>query len=99
MVRSFSNLLINNSAGLLQLIAVMGISISIISSLMALFFFLKKVIVGINVTGWTSLMIAVTVLGGLILFSIGVVGEYLIRIINGVERKPPFIIRKKRNGN
>jgi len=99
MLRSFSNLVINNSAGLLQLIAGMGIAISIISSLLALYFFLKKLIIGINVTGWTSLMIAVTVLGGLILFSIGVVGEYLIRIINGVERKPAFIIRKKKNGN
>jgi len=38
-------------------------------------------------------MITLIFFGGAQLFSIGIIGEYLIRIIGSVEEKPPFIVR------
>lgn len=99
MIRTFSHLLINNSSFLLQKIAFLGISISVLSFLLALYFLVKKLTVGTNVEGWASLVVINLFMGGLILFSIGIVGEYLIRIINGVERKPSYVLRKKINAS
>jgi glycosyltransferase involved in cell wall biosynthesis len=98
MYRTFSNMLFNNSSLLLQLIAIAGIGISFISFGFGCYFLYKKIFIGIGVPGWASLMIMLLFIGGLILFSIGVVGEYLIRIINGIENKPAFFIRRKIEG-
>jgi glycosyltransferase involved in cell wall biosynthesis len=95
MYKTFSNLLFNNSSFLLQIIATTGISISLLSFLAGLFYLIKKLTVGIAVPGWTSLMIVTLFIGGLILFSIGVLGEYLIRIINAIENRPAYLVRKK----
>jgi glycosyltransferase involved in cell wall biosynthesis len=95
MYRTFSNMLFNNSSFLLQLVAVLGLSISLLSFIFGGYFLVKKVAVGIAVPGWASLMVVLLFIGGLILFSLGVVGEYLIRIINGIEKKPAYLIRKK----
>lgn len=95
MLQLFSNLMINNSSFLLKQIGRMGISISIISFLTGLFFILKKVVWGIDATGWASLMVTLLFIGGLILFSLGTIGEYLIRIISGVEAKPTYIVKEK----
>lgn len=93
MFRTFSNLLFNNSSFLLKSISAIGILISLPAFVIGLYFLLKKMTVGIPVPGYTSLMVVVSFLGGLILFSIGITGEYLVRIINGIEHKPPFIIK------
>jgi dolichol-phosphate mannosyltransferase/undecaprenyl-phosphate 4-deoxy-4-formamido-L-arabinose transferase len=95
MMQTFSNLLFNNSSFLLQIIATMGMSISFLSFSAGLFYLIKKVTVGIAVPGWTSLMMVTLFIGGLILFSIGVLGEYLIRIINAVENRPAYLVRKR----
>jgi hypothetical protein len=95
MYKTFSSLLFNNSSFLLQVIASTGISISFLSFLAAMFFLIKKLTVGIAVPGWTSLMMLTLFIGGLILFSVGVLGEYLIRIINAIENKPAYLVRKR----
>lgn len=94
-LKQFSNLLINNSSFLLRIIAYIGITISLLNFFLAIFFIFKKFFIGTFVSGWTSLIVIILFIGGLMLFSIGVVGEYLIRIIKGLEHQPPFIIRRK----
>jgi hypothetical protein len=54
----------------------------------------RKLEYGVAVRGWSSLMCAVLLLGGLILFALGVIGEYLIRIIESGERRPTFVVRR-----
>lgn len=95
MLKTFSNLLINNSSFLLQVVSVMGVTISILSFLLGIYLVIKNLTTGIGVPGWTSLIVVILVTNGLILFAIGIVGEYLIRIISGVENRPPYIIRKQ----
>ena len=50
---------------------------------------------GRAIPGWASLLFSLWFLGGLLLFSIGVVGEYIGKIYNEVKRRPRFIIEKK----
>jgi len=44
-------------------------------------------------SGWASLMVAVCVLQGISLFSIGIVGEYIGRVLLETKRRPLYIVR------
>lgn len=94
LTRLFSNLLINNSSLLLRFVGLVGGLTSFFSIISSGYFVGKKLLWGIPVTGWTSTIVLILFFGGAILFSIGIIGEYLIRIIRGVERKPSYIIRE-----
>ncbi len=45
-------------------------------------------------TGWPSVIASIWCVGGLILFSVGVVGIYLARVFDQVKNRPQFIVRK-----
>jgi glycosyltransferase involved in cell wall biosynthesis len=94
LLKLFSNLLVNNSSLLLQFIGGVGILSSIISLAAALYFIIQKVVYHTPVAGWTSVIVATLFLGGINLLSIGIIGEYLLRIIKGVEKKPAYLIRE-----
>jgi glycosyltransferase involved in cell wall biosynthesis len=88
-----SNLLINNSALLLRVVAAVGIGFASLSFLLAAYIIGRYVLIGTGVIGWTSLMTVTLLVGGVVLLSIGVVGEYLIRIIHGIEGRPDYFVR------
>lgn len=44
------------------------------------------------VKGWASLIISVTFLGGVQLLSIGIIGEYIARIISNVRQRPLYVV-------
>lgn len=93
LIRLFSNLLINNSSLLLRFVGIVGGIFSCLSIFSIIYFISKKIFFGISVPGWTSVIVLVLFFGGATLFSVGVIGEYLIRIIRGVEKKPSYFIR------
>ncbi|MBP6876203.1 MAG: glycosyltransferase family 2 protein [Candidatus Eisenbacteria bacterium] len=92
-LRLFSNLIINNSAFLLTVIGVLGTSLSAASLLLFLFYLCRRLFFGIGLSGWTSLMLAVLGIGGVLLFGVGVIGTYLVRIIQTSESRPSYVVR------
>lgn len=72
----------------------LGIVVSLISFMFAIFLVLKVLVQGIDVPGYASLMVAVTFLGGLQLIGIGVIGEYLGRTYIESKRRPVFLVRR-----
>ncbi len=62
----------------------------------ALYFFTKRLL-GYEVafTGFTTLVILISLLGGLILVAIALVGEYIARIYDEVKKRPIFIVKKR----
>jgi dolichol-phosphate mannosyltransferase len=48
----------------------------------------------IPVEGWTALMIVIIFLGGVQMIMLGVLGEYLWRILDQSRRRPPYVIDK-----
>ena len=50
--------------------------------------------VGDTVLGWASLMCSVWAIGGLILLSLGVIGEYIGKIYLETKGRPRFLIRE-----
>ena len=76
----------------LQYISGLGFLIFAVSILM-LIYFIARWAVGGTVAGWASVICSVWAIGGLILLSIGVIGEYVGKIYMETKARPRFIIQ------
>lgn len=72
-----------------------GAAISLGSILYALYFFVRTLILGADVPGFPSLIVAITFLSGIQLLSLGVFGEYLSRIYEEVKARPLYLVREE----
>ena len=82
----------------LRIVGTMGI-ISILISIMILVYSILSYFFNWNelTAGWTSMMVTMTFLGGMILISLWMIGEYVGRIYDETKRRPEFIIEKTIN--
>lgn len=95
LIALFSNLLISNSSLVLRVVGQVGIGFALVSFGLALTVAWRKVAHGIPVQGWASLFTALLLIGGLLLFSLGIIGEYLIRIVESSEERPTYFVRRR----
>ena len=86
------------SARPIRLIAQMGMFISFISGLMLIWSIVRH-FSGETIVGWTSLVVSLWFLGGLILLSVGVIGEYVAKIYLEVKRRPRYLVQDFIDGN
>lgn len=93
MVSLFSNLMINNSSYLLQLVGKFGFFSALIGFLLSVYFITNKLFIHSVIPGWTSLIVLSLIFSGLILITLGIIGEYLKRIISNVDNRPSYIER------
>lgn len=92
-LKLLSNLIINYSSLPLLCIGILGIITSVISIGYGFFLFINKLFnPDFGVEGWLSLMVAISILGGLILMSIAIVGEYVRRILTEITYAQPYMI-------
>ena len=59
-----------------------------------LIYSLVRHFMGATIVGWTTLMVSVWAIGGLILLSLGVVGEYIGKIYLETKARPRFLIEE-----
>lgn len=88
----FSNLVFNHSSLILQFMSKLGILTAFGGILFGLILVGRKIFWGNVAQGWTSIEVTILILGGLILLSLGVIGEYLYRILTAVEVRPRYVI-------
>jgi dolichol-phosphate mannosyltransferase len=55
-----------------------------------------KLLVGIPLVGWTSTAVLILFMGGVQLFTLGVLGEYVARIFDEVKGRPLYVIKERR---
>ncbi len=75
----------------IKMISRLGIIIAIISIVCLIWSIIVK-ITGNSVDGWSSLMASIWFMGGLQLFAIGLVGEYIRKIYLESKKRPRYII-------
>ena len=82
----------------LKIVGGLGILSVIISIAILLYSILSFAFSWNNLTpGWTSLMCTITFLGGVILISLWMIGEYIARIYDETKQRPQYIIDKTIN--
>lgn len=77
----------------LRFSAILGMVTALIGFLYGLYIVLRQLIYGDIMAGWSSLMAAILLLGGVNLIMLGLVGEYVGRMNISVNNTPQFIIR------
>ena len=77
----------------LKIVGAMGILSVLISVILFVYAVLSYAFNWNNlVPGWTSLMVTMTFIGGMILISLWMIGEYIGRIYDETKRRPEYII-------
>jgi glycosyltransferase involved in cell wall biosynthesis len=89
------NLIINYSVLPLLFVGFFGVVVSFISFCYGAYILGRYLVdPAYGLAGWTSTMVALTFLGGMILFSIAIIGEYLRRILTEVSYGQQYVIGK-----
>ena len=70
-----------------------GFIIALVSLVYASFLMLRTIILGIDVPGYASLMVAILFLGGIQLLTLGIIGEYIGRVYEEVKGRPLYLVR------
>ena len=77
----------------IRLITGLGFFIFLVSIGMLIYSLIRH-FMGATIIGWTTLMVSVWAIGGLILLSLGVVGEYIGKIYLETKARPRFIVEQ-----
>jgi len=83
----------------LRLVSLLGLSAAAVSVVLAIYYFAKYFSGSIGAPGFMTQVILTIFFGGSTLFSIGLIGEYLIRIIDEVRKPPRYVIRQVAKNN
>ena len=77
----------------LRMITGLGFFIFLVSIGMLIYSLIRH-FMGATIVGWTTLMVSVWAIGGLILLSLGVVGEYIGKIYLETKMRPRYLIEQ-----
>lgn len=86
--------IISQSNKPLRLSIQIGFLISLVSFLYAVYLFFRYFFLDQPVAGWTSVMVSIFFLGGLIFFNLGILGLYIGKIFNETKGRPLYLIRE-----
>ena len=77
----------------LRYITIIGLVMAFISFLFIVYAFISH-FTGNTVWGWTSIVGIMALIGGIQLFCLGIIGEYIGKIYSEVKQRPKFIVEK-----
>lgn len=84
--------IINFSQAPLSIASWLGIGMTGVSFLALLFLVIRKLLLGDPVAGWASIVCIIIFLGGIQLFCIGVMGQYIAKLYLESKHRPHYII-------
>lgn len=92
----FWRLVLTSGTRLLRMVSIVGAVMALLALVVALGLATTRVVSGIDVPGWTSVMVVVLGGTGTILFALGIIAEYLGVAVNMAMGKPPYLITTDR---
>ena len=96
-LRLASDIILSFSERPLKFAISVGIIISTISIVAAVWIIYAAITWGYSVTGWTSLIFSTFFFSGVILIFLGIIGIYLGRVFQEVKRRPLYVISERVN--
>jgi glycosyltransferase involved in cell wall biosynthesis len=76
----------------------MGAIIAVVALAYAFYLIARTILYGVDLAGYASIMVAVLFLGGVQLLSLGILGEYVGRILVEAKHRPIYVIRERIGG-
>ncbi len=79
----------------LSMISILGLVMSLLSFLYLIVVLFQYLFLKIEVQGWATLIVVSTLIGGIQLLSLGVIGEYIGRMYMQTKNRPLYIVERK----
>ncbi len=95
LLRHFLNGILYYTAIPLRTVSYLGIMSAFLSVTLSCYYFIRYLLGKISVPGWTTVVLLLLFFSGMVMFSLGIIGEYLLRIIQEVRGNPQYLIREK----
>jgi undecaprenyl-phosphate 4-deoxy-4-formamido-L-arabinose transferase len=89
------NMMTNFSLLPLQIASYAGALFASAGFLIGAYFAVKRVLFGSSVSGFTAIIVSISFFSGMILFFLGILGEYIGRIHLNINRRPQYSIRQE----
>ena len=78
----------------LNLASYTGFFSAVVGLVLAIVYAVEYCLGKADVTGWTTIVILILIIGGLILVSLGIIGKYLGQVYLTVNKQPKFIVKE-----
>lgn len=75
----------------LRMVSVIGILMALISFGLGLEVMYEKFVLGTTIPGWATTIVAISFIGGVQIFCIGIIGEYLGQVYQEVKARPRYV--------
>lgn len=79
----------------LKLATFLGLFLSVLSGIYLLVVLIQKIFIGIDIPGYPTIITLILLLGGIQLFCIGIIGEYISKIYLESKDRPIYIIKEE----
>ncbi len=83
----------------LRLTSLMGLVLAGLGFLLAILLVIQKLTLDLMPNGWSSLIVAILIIGGAQMLALGILGEYLGRVLLTINSKPQYTIAEKVGAN
>lgn len=84
--------IINFSQAPLSVASWFGVFMTVVSALALIILVLRRLIFGDPVAGWASIVCIMVMIGGMLMFSLGIIGQYIARIYLETKQRPHYIV-------
>ena len=84
--------IINFSQAPLAVASWFGMGMTLLSFIAVIFIVVRKLVFGDSVTGWASTACIITFIGGVQLFCMGIMGQYIAKTYMEVKQRPHYIV-------
>jgi len=74
-----------------------GFAMALLSLVYTVWLGIRKLALDIPVEGWTSLMVSLWFLGGLIIANLGIIGIYLGKVFDETKKRPLYVVSRRIN--
>jgi dolichol-phosphate mannosyltransferase len=86
--------LTSSSVRPLHVATLIGAAMSVLALIYAAYALWARFFSGTVITGWTSLLISILLIGGIQLLMLGIIGEYVGRALTEVKARPLYVLRE-----